>query len=124
MLAGSNALVTEGPAAGFTISVVGCGLEVVEDEVTSKLWFVRLPGAPVACRVTATAQLDNELREPPVSENLSAPALAVTVPPQVLDAFGSAATSRPVGRMSVKARFVKAKKDALTMLIVAVVVSP
>src|SRR5438034_5988294 len=52
---------------------------------------------------TATVQLVLTVIVPPVSDTLPDPATAVAVPPQVFDSPLGVATTRPAGRLSVKA---------------------
>ena len=59
--------------------------------------------AVVPCTFTETVQLALEASVPPVRLTLPDPATAVAVPPHVLFNALGVATTRPAGRLSVKA---------------------
>ena len=66
--------------------------------------LIKLPGlAAITCTLTVQEPLAGIA--PPVSVTDELPASAVTVPPQVLLAFGVGATSTPVGRLSTRGEF-------------------
>src|SRR6185312_15167171 len=66
--------------------------------------LMKLPAlAAVTCTLTVQESLAGIA--PPVSVTDELPASAITVPPQVLLAFGVGATSTPVGRLSTKGAF-------------------
>jgi hypothetical protein len=66
--------------------------------------LIKLPGlAAVTCTLTVQELLAGIA--PPLSVTDELPASAITVPPQVLLAFGVGATSTPVGRVSTRGAF-------------------
>ena len=64
--------------------------------------FVLSP-AVVAVTSTLIVQVALTATEPPLKLTLPAPAVAVNVPPHVVDGFGVATTCIPEGRVSVNA---------------------
>jgi hypothetical protein len=79
--------------------------------------------AVVPCTLTETVQDALEANVPPDRLTVPEPAVAVAVPPHVLLRFGVEATTRPAGRLSVKASPVKGTLVfGLVMLKVSVLV--
>src|SRR5215831_19757906 len=70
-------------------------------EVTWTLLF--FTPAVVPCTSTETVQGELAASVPPERLTVPAPPVAVAVPPQLLVRFGVEATTRPAGRLSVKA---------------------
>jgi len=100
MLAAPNALIITG--GEFTVIEA---LEVFPAppsvEVTVTLLFFTPAVAPLTA--TETVQEEPLATVPPARFRLDAPPTAVAVPPQVLLRAGVAATTKPAGRLSVKA---------------------
>jgi hypothetical protein len=92
-------------------------------EVTWTLLF-NVP-AELPFTLTETAHVPLVASEPPARLTEPAPAVAVTVPPQVLVALGVAATTIPLGNVSLNAKPVNARLAlGLVMLNVTVLVPP
>jgi len=106
MLAAPNALImTGGPVTvieAFDVLPVPPSVEVTVTE----LFFTP---AVVPCTLTETVQLALAARVPAERLMLPEPAVAVAVPPQVLFRALGVATTRPAGRLSVKAIPVRAR---------------
>ena len=95
---------------------------LVEETLPEVLFLV-----PEVVAVTSTESVQEPLAtiEPAVKETVPLPAVVVKVPPQVLEAFGVAATSVPVGKVSEKATPVRAVLAfGLVMVKVKVVTPP
>ena len=88
-------------------------------ELTAPVTFVKLP-AVFAVTFTPSVQLAPVATVPPESETLPEPAAAVAVPPQLFESGGVAATTIPVGSVSVKATPVRAAVLAAGLVIVKV----
>ena len=106
MLAAPNALMITGAPTtvidAFDVLPVPPSVEVTVTE----LFFTP---AVVPCTLTETVQLALAARVPAERLMLPDPAVAVAVPPQVLFRALGVATTRPAGRLSVKAIPVKAR---------------
>jgi hypothetical protein len=72
------------------------------DELTAPVVLLMTP-AVVAVTFTEIVQEPPPLTPPPLRATVPLPAVAVSVPPQLLVAFGELATARPAGKVSVKA---------------------
>lgn len=100
MLAAPNALVSDGGA-----TTVMLALEVLPVPPLVALTVTLLIFTPAVVPVTFTDTVQLPLPAIVPAERLTAldPAAAVAVPPHVLLKFGVAATTKPAGRLSVKA---------------------
>src|SRR5215831_16063399 len=104
------------PAAPKALMITGGATTVMEAfevlpvppsvELTCTLLF--FTPAVVPCTVKETVQEALGARVPPERLAVPAPPVAAAVPPQLLVRFGVEATTRPAGRLSVKAIPVKA----------------
>ena len=86
--------------------------------------LVSVPDAAVPFTVTLMVQMPSVVPTLagtpalPFSVIVPAPALAVSVPPQLVEAFGVGATTRPPGSVSVRLKFVRAIRFWLSSVIV------
>ena len=116
--------------ATVNIAVAGnWGFTVVPDKLAVTfaigIVLVRVPAAPVAFKSTLIAQVPVIMPTwagtiPPVSVMELDPAIAVKTPPQLVEAFGTAATTRLAGKESVRFRLVNALRYGLVSVIVVV----
>lgn len=103
---GEKALLIATGGATSRSAVAGAVLDAPCVDVTAfaGIVFVYVPGVE-AVTDTVMVQFKPAARPPPVSATLDPPLVAVAVPePQVVAAFGVAATTTPVGNVSVNAR--------------------
>lgn len=115
---GENALVIVGGAKTFNVAFA---VPPAPDSVV--LTFpVTLFFAPAVVPLTATLieQVPLDVSDPPLKLIAVAAASGLKVPPQVFVAAGTAATSKPAGKLSVIAKPVSAKAFELVKLIVSV----
>ena len=97
-----------GDGAGVvTVKVATAGAVLLPLSVFKSPAPKELMKLPALAAITCTLTVQEPLAgiAPPVSVTDELPASAITVPPQVLLAFGVGATSTPVGRLSTSGAF-------------------
>jgi len=119
MLAAPNALLIVGGANTVMEAVAVLPVPPSVDVTVTVLFFCP---AVVPCTFTDTVQLALAASVPPDKPTEPDALTAVPVPPQVLFKFAGEATTRPAGRLSVKAIPVSAIVFGLVMLKVSEVV--
>lgn len=120
--AGANAFATVGGERGVTVSVALAAAEFAPAlEVTAPAAIVfTYEFAAALVTTTVTVQLPFAGMVPPDSATEPEPAVAVTVPPQLVAGAGAAALTRPKGYVSVKAAAEAATPFGFVNVIVSV----
>jgi len=103
-----NALLIVGGATTVRLAVLLAAPDPLCVEETAAVVFERTPAAFPVTFTLRVQVLPGVAMVPPVSETAPEPAVAVGVPAQVLLILGVEATTRPVGKLSVNARPVRA----------------